>query len=97
MGIFSPEKPYSKKADQQAEHREREEFTKAVKDVGKLHLFETDYQKASKALIEMRNAGHGEALELNGQYEKLKSAVQGAVVALEDFEKNKLGMHKERE
>ncbi len=48
-------------------------------------------------LIELYKSGGEEAHELNLEYEQLKSNAQGALQALSDFERDKLGMHQDLE
>jgi hypothetical protein len=50
-------------------------------------------EEARKRLEDLINAGHKEALKLNEEYDRLRIKAEQAEKELEDFEREKLGMH----
>lgn len=53
------------------------------------------YEQGLSALKEMRDEAHGEANEINDEYERLLFAAKVAAEALRNFQENKLGMKSE--
>lgn len=107
MGIFSGEK-YSKEGYEEAREDAESADKHAEKFRGVFYIDKRDPFKfvevptgararksAKERLEKLFASGQKEALVLNEEYDRLLVRVQEAVKAVADFEREKLGMHKE--
>jgi len=92
MGIFGGEK-YSKETYQYA--KSDKEIADDYVTSYPISRFVHDAEKAKKRLEELHGKGQTEAVALNEEYDRLMASTLEAVKALQEFEKNKLGMSEE--
>ncbi|OHB20925.1 MAG: hypothetical protein A2939_05525 [Parcubacteria group bacterium RIFCSPLOWO2_01_FULL_48_18] len=102
---FSGEK-YSKEVYEEAEEEARG-AERSYQDRGTItgmsreaaqRIYDGLWENAAKARSRVERLyakGQAEAIALNEQYERLRTQAQEAIKALADFEREKLGMHKE--
>ncbi|MBI4092346.1 MAG: hypothetical protein HY420_00285 [Candidatus Kerfeldbacteria bacterium] len=80
-----------------------EELREGVEKVGdalgvsKVMRANLGWERAENRLKQLMNEGHEEASELNKEYDRLRGEVARAMQAVEDFERDKLGMKSQEE
>lgn len=106
MGIFGGEK-YSKEGYEEAKKQEDSDYEFIKKDSlagwglseeAKQRIYDKIWVDAGSARDRMRNLrgkGQVEATALNEEYDLLLDRASEAIKAVADFEREKLGMHKE--
>ena len=109
MGIFSGEEYSKKRFDEakeildvvktEAEIR-RTYGMRGVSAEEKQRIYDEIWSNESEArerVEKLYGKGHAEARALNEEYDRLRTRAQEAIKAIADFEREKLGMHEEKE